>query len=443
VAVVTLTGRQIGGGILVLAGSLMVASGALINPWVSRMLDGPASIDFADVRRSYFLWSWVLGAAVIWAGRRVGRARAASRIDGIAVLLLLTAVAILFDRFLLTRLGLTLWEHDPELHYRHRPGIERSLALVGRPDDVVRINAWGHHDTEIEKDKPEGQLRGIALGDSVTMGYGLTYAETFAAQLEARLSEDTRHTSHELVNTGVHGYATHQQRVVLERSLALDPDYVVLGFCLNDVTEPFVVDSALGGTGLDYHGVRQTPSRLMGWLANETGVGRLSQKLAERGRTKDEEKRLELYNVRAMAEGSRTEPRYQEAWRITLAQLDELYAVAAAHDLPVLVLVFPFTFQLADESLRAPQEILAEHAKAHGVDLVDLAPIFADAAFDDPELVAFLRARGDAPERITRLFSVRVSELFFDDDHFTAAGNAIVARAIHAWLAGRGMVDPA
>jgi lysophospholipase L1-like esterase len=444
VASVTLTGRQIGGGILVAAGALMIASGVLINPVVSRLLKGSAAIDVADVQRSYFLWSWGLGIATVWMGRRVGRATAKSRLDGLSVLLLMVAGMILFDRFLLTRFGLTLWKHDPELHYQHRPGIERTLALVGRPNDLVRINEWGHHDTDLPKDKPEGQLRGIALGDSVTMGYGLTYAETFAAQLEAKLAQtDRSHSSHELINTGVHGYATFQELRVLERSLEFSPDYVVLGFCLNDVTEPFVVDSNLGGTGLDYHGVSQSPSRLMGWLANETGIGRLMQKLAERGRTKDEETRLELYNVRAMIEGSRTEPRFQEAWSITLAHLEQLYAVAAEHDLPVLVLVFPFTFQLADESLRAPQEILAEHAKAHGVDLIDMAPPFAEAVFDDPELVAFLKARGDTPEQIESRFVGRFSELFFDQDHFTGAGNALVADAIAGWLVQRGLVDAA
>ena len=440
---VTLSSRQIGGGILVLAGAAMLASGVLINPWVARLLKGPAALDFADVNRSYFLWSWALGGLTIFAGRKVGGAKGKSRWDGASVLILLAASVILFDRFLLTRFGLTLWEHDPELHYRHRPGIERTLALVGRPDDIVRINEWGHHDTDLPKEKPGGQLRGIALGDSVTMGYGLTYAETFAAQLEAELdATDTKYSSHELINTGVHGYATMQELTVLRRSLDFQPDYVVLGFCLNDVTEPFVVDASLGGTGLDYHGVRQTPSRLMGWLANDTGVGRLSQKLAERGRTKDEEKRLELYTVRAMIEGSRTEPRYVEAWKITLGQLEQLYAEAAEHDLPLLVVVFPFTFQLADESLRAPQEILAEHAAARGVDLVDMAPVFAKAVLDDPALVAFMRERGDDAETISRRFAPEMGEYFFDEDHFTAKGNALVARAIHQWLAAKGLVDP-
>lgn len=437
-AKVTLTGRHIGGGIVLVSGLAMIASGALFNPWVNGLLKGPAAVDFADVYRSYFFWSWGLGAIAVWIGRRVATASESSRLDGLSVLFLIVAGTLLADRFLLTRFGLTLWEHDPVLHYRHRPGVVRTLAGVGRPTDLVRINRWGHHDTEFPEAKPDGELRGVMLGDSVTMGYGVTYDETFSARLEAQLSEyGGSYDSHQIINTGVHGYATRQQLVVMERSMVFEPDFIVLGFCLNDVTEPFVVDEALGGTGLDYHGVRQTPNRLSGFLANETGAGRLSQKLAERGKTKDAEKRLELYNVREMAEKSRTDPRYQEAWTIALGDLEAIYALAKDKDVPLLLMAFPFTFQLADNSLRAPQEILAEHAKEHGVDYVDLTQPFADVVFPDAALLDYLRQHDYAPDDLLAMHQANVNRYFFDMDHFTGEGNQIVADAIFQWLKQR------
>ncbi|MEM6989144.1 MAG: SGNH/GDSL hydrolase family protein [Myxococcota bacterium] len=441
-AKVTLSGRQIGGGIVVAAGVAMLASGCLFNPFVNRILKGAVATDSADVMRSYWLWSWGLGALTVWAGRKVGSAKGRTRLDGLSVLLLIVAGTILFDRFLLTRFGLTLWEHDPELHYRQRPGIVRTLAPAGRPDDLVRINEWGHHDDEFPQAKPEGELRGLMLGDSVTMGYGVTYAETFSAKLEGLLAEsDDKHATHQMINTGVHGYATRQELIVFERSLVFEPDFVVLGFCLNDVTEPFVVDQDLGGTGLDYHGVKQAPNRLSGWLANETGLGRLSQKIAERGTTLDAEKRLELYNVREMSAKSRTDPRYQEAWKIALGDLERVYALAEQEKLPVLLLIFPFTFQLADESLRAPQEILSEHAQAHGVDVVDMTTPLAEAVYDDPDLLAYLRGHGYDAAAISELHMAKIGKYFFDLDHFTGEGNAVVAAEIHGWLQRRQLAD--
>lgn len=437
-AKITLETRQIGGGIVILAGVVMLASALLINPWVGRITQGPLVVDYADVLRSYFGWAAVLGAGAITLGRKVARGK--SWADGASVFFLLTAGFVLGDRWLLTKLGLTVWEYDPELHYVHRPGAVRTLASAGRPEDLIRINAHGFHDDEFPRDKPAGELRGLMLGDSVTMGFGVTYAETFSKKLEELLAErDGKSSAHQIINTGVHGYSTFQERVTLERNLDLRPDFVAVGFCMNDVTEPFVVNTEYGGTGLDYHGVTQTPNPVSGWLSNETGVGRLMQKLAQRGKSIDEAKRLEIYNTRQMALESRTNPRYQEGWTIVLAELEKLYAVAKEHELPLVLLIFPYTYQLGDPATRVPQEILIEHAKQHGVDYIDFTPVFARVIYQEESVVKLLEQQGKTPEEIMRFFGWRIGEYFFDEDHFKAPGNALVAEELYGWLERRGL----
>jgi len=437
-AKITLETRQIGGGIVILAGVAMLASAVLINPWVGRITRGPEVVDYADVLRSYFWLALGLGVLGIALGRKVARGK--SWADGASAFFLLTAMFVLADRWLLTKLGLTVWEYDPELHYVHRPHAVRTLTLAGRPEDLVRINAHGFHDDEFPRDKPAGELRGLMLGDSVTMGFGVTYAETFSKKLEDLLAErDGKHSAHQIINAGVHGYSTFQERVTLERNLDLRPDFVAVGFCMNDVTEPFVVNTEYGGTGLDYHGVTQTPNPVSGWLANETGVGRLLQRLKQRGQSLDEAKRLEIYNTRQMALESRTNPRYQEAWTIVLAEMDELYAVAKGNDLPVVLLIFPFTYQLNDPATRAPQEILIEHAKKNGVDVIDFTPIFAELVYQEKDVVALLEKQGKTPEEIMKFFGWRIGEYFFDEDHFRQAGNEVVAKELYAWLEAEGL----
>jgi lysophospholipase L1-like esterase len=438
-AKLTLETRQIGGGIVILAGVAMLGSAVLINPWVAKITQGPAAVDYADVLRGYFGWALVLGAVVIALGRKVARGK--SWADGASVFFLLSALFVLGDRWLLTKLGLTVWEYDPELHYVHRPGAVRTLTLAGRPEDLIRINAHGFHDDEFPREKPAGELRGLMLGDSVTMGFGVTYAETFSKKLEELLAErDGKSRTHQIVNAGVHGYSTFQERVTLERNLDLRPDFVAVGFCMNDVTEPFVVNTEYGGTGLDYHGVSQTPNPVSGWLANETGFGRLLQKLAQRGKSLDEAKRLEIYNTRQMALESRTNPRYQEAWTIVLSELEKVYAVAKEHELPVVLLILPYTYQLNDASTRVPQEILIEHAKAQGVDTIDFTPVFAEAIFQEKDVVALLEQQGKTPEEIARFFAWRMGEYFFDEDHFKEPGHRLVAEGVYGWLVQRGLV---
>jgi lysophospholipase L1-like esterase len=348
----------------------------------------------------------------------------------------------LSDRYLLTRLRLTLWKHDVELHYRHRPSVRRTIASEPSVEGIVSINRWGHHDTDFPREKPPGEFRALMLGDSVTMGFGVTYDETFSAHLERKLAQNaTGYSTFEVINTGVHGYSTYQELRIFEESLAFDPDFVAVGFCLNDITEPFVVSEQYGGVGLDYHGVSQTSTPLVGWLANDTGYGRLLQLLAQKAKSVEAEKRLEIYNVRRMAELSSSDPKIQEAWRITLAHLEAVYDLARESGKPVVLVVFPFTFQLSDESSREPQRILLEHARKHGVPAIDFAPIFERVVFDDPEHLEFLRNRGYSTEDIEKFYKWRIDKYFFDADHFTSEGNAVIAEALLKFLCEQGIVQ--
>lgn len=442
VATITLESRRLGGGIVVTFGVLAILTGLWTNPVIGRVLKGPLVVDFADVLRGYFWWSMIIGAVLIALGRRVMRGK--SRVDGLAVLAVMVGGIILFDRYLLARFGLPLWAYDAEIRYHHRPGAIRTLAGAGRPEDHVVINEWGFHDTSFPIDKPAGEFRALMLGDSVTMGYGLTYAETFNAHLETLLAaRDRTFSSHQVINTGVHGYSTFQERKVLERTLVFEPDVVFVGFCLNDVTEPWVVDTEYGGVGLDYHGVSQTPNPIVGWLSNETGLGRLMQTMAQRGKSLEALKRLEEYNARTMALESRTSPKMIEAWKIVLQQMGELYGVAKANGVPVVLVIFPFHFQLGDPSVLAPQEILTAHAAEHGVPVIDTTSDFANAVFDDPALLEYMRKAGKTPEEILEYHRHKLQKYFFDEDHFTELGHRLVADRLFAHLVAAGMVTDA
>lgn len=438
-AKVQLETRQIGGIIITLFGVGMLLSVLFINPWVGRLTRGAAVVDYADVLRGYLLWALLLGAGTVALGRKVSRGK--SWADGFSMFFLLCALFLLGDRWLLTKLGLTIWEYDPELHYVHRAGAVRTLTQAGRPEDLIRINAHGFHDQEFPRAKPPGELRGLMLGDSVTMGYGITYAETFSKKLEDLLAQrDGRHDQHQIINAGVHGYSTFQERVTLERNLDLSPDFVAVGFCMNDVTEPFVVNTQYGGTGLDYHGVTQTPNPVSGWLANETGFGRLLQRISQAGKSLDAAKRLEIFNTRTMAVESRTNPEFQEGWTIVLAELGALYDVARDNELPVVLLIFPYTYQLGDPTTQIPQEILSEHAEEHGVDVIDFTPIFTEIIFEETQVVQLLEQQGKTPEEIARFFAWRMGEYFFDEDHFREPGHALVAARLYDWLEAKGLV---
>jgi lysophospholipase L1-like esterase len=436
----TYSAREIGAAFVCLIGVAIIGSGLVVNPWIWRLAQGPYVVDKADVLAGYFLWSMILGAGVVALGIRVGKTTTGS-LDGAVALALPLVFLVLADRLLLVHFGLPLWTHDSQLHYRQRPDTVRTLARAGRPRDLIQINRHGFHDTDFPIAKPPNEFRGVMIGDSVTMGDQVTYAETFSAQLEGLLAEtDRKHASHQIINAGVHGYATYQELQVLRESLRFEPDFIAIGFCMNDVTEPSVVQRGFDEAGVDYHGVWATSNPIRGYILNDTGIGRLSQAILARSKTLGGERFREKEAVRQMAARTRDDPEVAAAWSFVASDLEAMYAIAKERDLEIVLIIFPYTFQLADPGLRAPQAILTEHAAQHGVSVIDFVQSFSDLIYEDGALLSLLRERGFSKQEIADVFAPRTRRYFLDSDHLTEAGHRVVAERLLEHLLSRGLV---
>ena len=143
------------------------------------------------------------------------------RLGNLALLVSTLLVLFASDRALLSWLGLPLWEADPVLRFRHRPGAIGSWGPAF-DDKPIRINRLGFHDDEFPTRKPDGELRILVLGDSVVMGHGVLASEAFPNRLEAMLgaANPGGFRSFQVINAGVQGYSTYQYLEVLRRSLA-------------------------------------------------------------------------------------------------------------------------------------------------------------------------------------------------------------------------------
>lgn len=111
----------------------------------------------------------------------------------------------------------------------------------------VDVNSLGFRGPEVAPE-PDGRVRIVALGDSVTFGNDLAWEETWPALLQRALGE--RGQAVEVLNLALGGYDTMQEVATLEDlGLAFRPAHVVLGYCVNDVgvvsmsmQTPFVED---------------------------------------------------------------------------------------------------------------------------------------------------------------------------------------------------------
>ncbi len=119
---------------------------------------------------------------------------------------------------------------DDNLVYRMKPGTD--AKLLGHR---VQINSLGMRDEEVGP-KPAGGVRIVALGDSHMFGWGIELTETFPKLLERSLGDAlSAGPPVEVLNAGVPGYTALMEAEWFERDLlGLQPDALIVQFCLND-----------------------------------------------------------------------------------------------------------------------------------------------------------------------------------------------------------------
>jgi lysophospholipase L1-like esterase len=150
----------------------------------------------------------------------------------VAVLEILVRTFAPQDNFIF---GMSVYEADPEADYRLAPNLH-----VPQGGQMLRTNSMGFRDRDIAVKKPDGVVRVVCLGDSMTFGLGLIREEVpYPRQLERFLNEGQSSPRYEVLNAGISGYGTDQEVATLKkRILRLSPDVVTIGFFpSNDVTD--------------------------------------------------------------------------------------------------------------------------------------------------------------------------------------------------------------
>lgn len=279
---------------------------------------------------------------------RLYQARAGIVLSGVSLLLSIGAVELVIR--VIDPLGLSYYElfgqyshdklADEHLVFRHKPSWETRYG-----DVLVAYNERGLRDRPILP-KAEREYRILALGDSVTFGWGVQQDQIFTSRLEqllpGRLQRPVR-----VINSGVCGYNTVQEVTYFKREgITLQPDLVLLTYVVNDIEEsrPFN----------PWGGPKSFTNRVMKWL------GKLRfYRLAHH-----------TYNYawQGQLKGSSVKPGHGDiGWKQSMSALSELIALCEAHKIPLIVF-----FERTDRSENQPLlDDVVRHA--HGVPVKDMA----------------------------------------------------------------------
>jgi len=120
-----------------------------------------------------------------------------------------------------------------EIPYELQPHLDGMFA--GHP---MATNSLGMRGPELDNDRKPGSLRILGLGDSVMMGWGVSYDETALTRIGRLLAASTGRPV-ETANTGCPSYNTANETAVYRlKGRRLKPDLVVLIFMENDFGFP-------------------------------------------------------------------------------------------------------------------------------------------------------------------------------------------------------------
>jgi lysophospholipase L1-like esterase len=266
------------------------------------------------------------------------------------------------------------------------------------------VNAYGVRDLPFDVAKRPGVFRIVVLGDSIAFGFcndgeALPIESTFAKVLERNLRMRFRTRDIEVLNLAVSGYDTVQEAEFLARKgLALDPDLVLVSYCLNDAWQASAERIAFERSGL---------AKLMG-RSDAFQRLYLSSHLL----------RFVLQRTQVLSAQRREKRAPAAAVDRTVQGFARIAQLEAEHGFATVVATFPAFESWAPYAREAEHAAVAQKAQDAGFASVDLLPAF--------------RAESGGKFEVLQGRCNR--------EHPDEYGHAVAARAIEAFLVEQQLV---
>lgn len=267
-----------------------------------------------------------------------------------------------------------VWEKHPT------PGAGYTLIEPGSHYEwqsiSVDINSRGLRGPETTYEKPAGTYRILNLGDSVVMGWGVRFEDTYGQRLQSLLNKDnTGDLSFEVINAGVPGWSLENALAYLEaEGMKYEPDLVIL-----DIT----IANDINGRSALLAGSDSGPFR---WLSDNTYLWPFLQSQVSWARARAQG-RDRVDTIDPPTNPAKYFPldaesdRWTERWNTVL----DIAELAKSNDAGFVLVLFPLEFQVLDENYSTlPQEIFMANAAEANIPTLDLLPAFREACEQKP-----------------------------------------------------------
>lgn len=265
---------------------------------------------------------------------------------------------------------------------------------------VVTVDSFGYRGPDLPRRKAPGEVRILAVGDSFVFGDYVADDSTFPIQLERRLRPHCPGVR--VINAGLGGTTITEHQPLLERALALAPDYVILLFSENDVTDLLTVPPAWDQLAANRAAKSRLPLSVAYPLLRRTALFNLVLRARARAAQADH-----TDPTTAATPDSQTARLRAEYLRRFWVFRDRVRSAG----LPLTVVIYPSHHAVSDSSRETQLRWLAQAV--------------ADSAVDQVSALLALRATGQGP---TELF------LLPYDGHPSGRGYAVAAEAVGAHL---------
>ena len=240
----------------------------------------------------------------------------------------------------------------------------------------VEINGNGLRGPETPYAKPPGTIRILNLGDSIAMGWGVAYEDSYGYLLQGLLTGEIPSAGRiEVINAGVPGWNVENELAFLRsEGLRYEPDLIVLELTLpNDIT----------GSNALKKGDR---SSVIEWLRAHTYFFPfLSIQASWIEARADGRERIPVLDPPTTPGSYFPVDAGDDKWDAFWGPVAAIAEAARAEGIPVVLVLFPLEFQVVDPDFpTTPQEVLVKRAGESGLPIVDLLSVFQAACAEKP-----------------------------------------------------------